>query len=53
MNANGRRARQARQNYNHISGLGKPVYKKRSLDAQVAHEARVRAEIKRRSAQPR
>lgn len=43
MNANGRRARQAKQNYNHLAKRQRPNYKKRDIQTSVRHEARLRA----------
>lgn len=42
MNANGRRARQAKNNFNHLCPRQRPNYKRRDKDAAAAHNARVR-----------
>lgn len=42
MNASGRRARQARQNFNHLAPRQRPNYKKRSKEVAAQHEANLR-----------
>lgn len=41
MNANGRRARQAKNNFGHLAPKDRPNYKKRSVEASQKHAARV------------
>lgn len=47
MNASGRRARQAKQNYSHLAPRQRPNYKKRDLEASRRHAARVLATERR------
>lgn len=42
MNANGRRQRQAKNNFGHLAPRQRPNYKKRDLTASVQHEAKYR-----------
>jgi hypothetical protein len=43
MNANGRRYRQAKNGYSHLSPRQRPNYKMRDIATSQRHEARVRA----------
>lgn len=47
MNANGRRARQAKNNFRHLAPRQRPNYKKRDVAAAVAHEIAYREKQKR------
>lgn len=43
MNANGRRARQAAQNFNHLAPRQRPNYKKRDAATSARHLAKIKA----------
>jgi len=43
MNANGRRQRQAANGFAHLPVRKRPNYKRRDIQASIAHENRIRA----------
>jgi hypothetical protein len=43
MNANGRRQRQAKNGYNHLTPRQRPNYKMRDIATSMRHEQRLRA----------
>lgn len=47
MNANGRRAKQAKNNFGHLAPRDRPNYKKRDIEASKRHQARVLATERR------
>lgn len=47
MNANGRRYRQAKNRFNHLTPRQRPNYKLRDLATSQRHEAKVRATANR------
>lgn len=47
MNANGRRAKQAANNYGHLTPRQRPNYKKRDAETSARHQARVLATERR------